>query len=175
MAMHRAGWLTVWICTLCAAPPSAFALPPAEALVNVAFVRFPQNPIVEPSQAGDPDFLSTDQSHVLHQCVRRKDPDSPFMMWYTGCTSGGTCTRSIHLATSDDGVNFTKVGVVLGRGASGSFEDANVHMPTVIWQENQWKMWYAGQRVITCNGPCTPEESAGWNTIGYATSPDGIN
>ena len=159
----------------CPQPPGpGCSLGLADALQNVSFNRFPENPIIEPSPDQYPNGMWTDNLHTLHQCVRRKDASSPYMMWYTG-KSNHDYPRRIHLATSNDGINFTKVGAVLGPGAYLGFDGAQVHMPTVIWHDNQWKMWYAGHRVTYCDGPCTPEQTAGWNTIGYATSPDGIN
>jgi hypothetical protein len=116
---------------------------------DVSFTKLPNNPIVSSS-------LSTDSSNVLHNCVRRKSSSSPYMMWYSGADDGGT--RRIHLATSTDGVSFTKQGVVLQ-------ESGHAHMPSVIWDaaagtSGLWKMWYSFSNSVAA--------------IAYATSPDGV-
>ena len=68
----------------------------ADGLVNVSFTRFPENPIIEPSTDQYPNGFWTDNLHTLHQCVRRKDTNSPYMMWYTGDSSADH-PRRIHI------------------------------------------------------------------------------
>ena len=152
--------------TDCPSPPGC-SLELEDALQNVSLTRFPENPIIEPSPDQFPNGMWTDNLHTLHQCVRRKDASSPYMMWYTG-DSSADYPRRIHLATSNDGVNFTKYGVVLERtpGNLLYWDGVQVHMPTVIWHNDQWMMWYVGHDNCGCPG---------WYTVGLATSPDGIN
>ena len=153
------------------AVPCAWGGTLENALVDFSFTKFPENPIISPSLPSDPDFQSSDTRHCLHQCVRRKDDGSPYMMWYTGSPDvapGGFSERKIHLATSNDGVNFTKQGVVVSKTPGNLFfwDGVQVHMPTVIWHNNQWMMWYVGHN----NGG-----SPGWYKIGLATSQNGIS
>ena len=134
---------------------------PLNPMADMSFTKFAGNPLVVPSVGGTP--FTTDPNDVLHQCVRRKDATSPYMMWYTG--EDASSIRRIHLATSNDGVNFTKQAMVLDKGNLGDFDEAGAHMPVVIRHGNQWKMWYVGK--ASTPGP-------GWQAIGYATSSDGI-
>ena len=83
-----------------------------------------------------------------------------YMMWYSG-QSGST--RSIGLATSSDGITWTKYSgnPVLTKGSG--WEGEYVSVPSVLYDGTTFKMWYTGM---------------GTNTdmqTGYATSTNGIN
>jgi hypothetical protein len=64
-----------------------------------------------------------------------------YKMWYSG--NDGSNGR-IHYATSTDGINWDKHGVVVPLGASGSTDDYYVYTPTVIKDNGTYKMWYSG-------------------------------
>lgn len=83
-------------------------------------------------------------------------------MFYTGATSG-SAPNKIGLAKSTDGINWTKFSgnPILDRGLTGEWDDELVRGPWVIYNGNQFLMWYAGKR------PGSPAD------IGFATSPDG--
>jgi predicted GH43/DUF377 family glycosyl hydrolase len=87
---------------------------------------------------------------------------SGYMMWY----SGGGATHQIGLATSPDGIKWTKSSSnpVLKKGSSGSWDDEYVKPSCVIYTGEIYKMWYKGMNKKTTD----------WNT-GYATSIDGIS
>ncbi len=80
--------------------------------------------------------------------------------------SGGGSDNNIGLATSTDGITWTKCisNPVLSRGPTGSWDAVNVKPNFVTFDGTIYKMYYQGQE-ITKND---------WNT-GYATSTDGIN
>jgi len=69
---------------------------------------------------------------------------------------------AIACATSPDGLTWTKHGVVLSEGPEGSFDSWVVGWPVVIYDEQQFEMfYYAGD--------------GSRESTGYATSPDGLN
>lgn len=93
---------------------------------------------------------------------------SSFKMWYTGADNSSYGYESIGLATSTDGITWTRhIGnPVFKRGSAGQFDADSVFYPWVIHEGNQYKMWYTGAHILTY---------AIVGSIGYATSPDGIN
>jgi len=118
-------------------------IPIEEFLPDVSFTEFPENPVIE----GD----------VLHCSVRRKNATSDYMCWYT--VENGGSNRTIALATSPDGVSWTKQGNVI---VQSNF----CHMPTVLWDPDAgagglWKMWYVLNSSTISQHIC------------YATSDDG--
>lgn len=104
-----------------------------------------------------------------------------FKMWFSGAIgsvsqSTPTSKGGIGYATSPDGINWTVYDnpattakpyhfsdPVLNYGAPESWESATVLAPSVIKTNCGYEMWYAG------------EVYEGTQSLGYATSPDGIN
>ncbi|MHA2265665.1 MAG: fibronectin type III domain-containing protein, partial [Candidatus Thorarchaeota archaeon] len=86
--------------------------------------------------------------------------DGTWRMWYTGTTVGSPTPRFIRYATSADGKNWDRRGIVIG--ANASIED-RVYAATVIEDGGLYKMWYVGDN----NDP--PYGAR----IFYATSPSG--
>ena len=69
---------------------------------------------------------------------------------------------AIGLATSADGVTFTRAGVVLDVGDAGEWDAMGVGWPTVFFDNGRWQLWYRGY------------DGVSWR-VGRATSIDGIN
>ena len=65
-----------------------------------------------------------------------------FRMWHE--TSDGTTWR-IALATSTDGVAWTKTGVVLEPGAPGSLDEEGARHPVVVALPSGYELWYQGR------------------------------
>jgi len=94
-----------------------------------------------------------------------------YHMWYTrGCYEPPpNVVFRIAYATSPNGLDWTNVpgpgtnGAVLDIGKSGKFDASWVLYPSVINENNEFKMWYTGR------------DTSGSIRIGYATSSDGIN
>jgi PKD repeat protein/predicted GH43/DUF377 family glycosyl hydrolase len=82
--------------------------------------------------------------------------DGAYKMWYAGYD--GSHWRIIY-ATSPDGVAWTKQGIALNVGTSGSQEDIGVQKPTVYKEGATYHMWYSGTDGTS-------------NRIFYATSQD---
>lgn len=115
----------------------------------------------------------------------QQDPNNPsvlfdgsqFRMWYDawGCAPGpvppdtSPCARRIFAATSPNGLAWTKQGLVL-EPAPSTFDQYEVHSPTVLFDGSQFRMWYTGYGCRAVNGDTRCE-----NTIGHATSPNGVN
>ena len=86
--------------------------------------------------------------------------DGELLLFYEGVNAD---TRAIGLATSaDGGASWTREGAVLSRGAAGTWDDAWVAEPTVVWDADAalYHLWYRGS-----DGDAT--------RFGYASSPDG--
>ncbi|MFH2019881.1 MAG: DUF2341 domain-containing protein [archaeon] len=85
-----------------------------------------------------------------------------YMMWYTGYDVSATDDYKIGFAVSRDGINWSREATyVLNTGAT--WETDSVMYPTVIFENNTYKMWYAGRNVTSLR-----------YKLGYATSTNGI-
>jgi predicted GH43/DUF377 family glycosyl hydrolase len=81
-----------------------------------------------------------------------------WMMYFTDAAVGED--DRIWLATSTKLTGFSKVQLVLDKGAAGSWESVKVGRPSVLYEGGVFKMWYDGQ-------------DGSSRHIGYATSADG--
>lgn len=84
--------------------------------------------------------------------------DGSYEMWYRGQTYSDKIGRLMR-ATSPDGINWTKTGVVML--PTEPYEGDKIDPMTVIYEQGIYKMWYGGEAYGGC--AC------------YATSTDGIN
>jgi hypothetical protein len=118
-----------------------------------------------------------------------KDGDTTFL-YYGGAEAGGDCggINNVHwrigLATSTDGVNFTRVqgtekgGAILDNGAPGAFDSFLTYRPSVLKDGAVWRMWYNGSEkpFKDCHVlPAGPAQLANDRRIGYAESADGVH
>jgi len=87
--------------------------------------------------------------------------DGTFYMYYTEADVGEN--DRVYLATSGDGINWSKHGMVIDVGAADSWEPDRVGRPAVLYEEGEFRMWYDGQIFGVARH------------VGYATSPDGTN
>src|SRR4030042_6569670 len=88
---------------------------------------------------------------------------SGYKMWYSGADM--LYRYRIGFAISKDGINWEKYGSnpVLSPSRDRSWESNGLFEPTVIFGDNEYKMWYVGA------------DAKGINRIGLAISKDGIN
>lgn len=86
---------------------------------------------------------------------------SGYKLWYVA--DDGSNPSRIGLATSNNGLNWTKYGGNPVLSPGGGWETGGLSGSSVIFDSGQYKMWYTGF------------DSSGVGHIGYATSPDGIN
>lgn len=88
-------------------------------------------------------------------------------MWYSGSSDDFVYNISIGYAWSVDNIEWHVLDTaVLKKGEPGSWEETGVFMPCIHFDGETYHMWYHG---FTNAGPYDP------GSIGYATSPDGIN
>jgi predicted GH43/DUF377 family glycosyl hydrolase len=86
-----------------------------------------------------------------------------YSMWFGGRSSGATKTK-IGLATSPDGIAWTKSAVnPLLSGTAGQWDASGISSPHVMLDGATYKTWYAGT------------DASGIFRIGYATSADGVS
>ncbi|WP_455391920.1 LamG-like jellyroll fold domain-containing protein [[Eubacterium] cellulosolvens] len=117
------------------------------------FTKYQSNPILSKGPGSTWDVNGVSSPSVLYN-------GTGYMMWFRGMTS---TKWEIGLATSNDGISWTKYGgnPVLRLGPSGSWDDSYIGAPSVSYDGNIYKMWYQGEKTNF--------------KIGYATSTDGIN
>jgi hypothetical protein len=87
--------------------------------------------------------------------------NNQFRMYYTDAATGED--DRIGLATSGDGQQFTKAGIVLDVGTFGDWDSYKVGRPSVLYENGEYRMWYDGQ---------APNAA---RHVGYATSTDGVH
>ena len=97
-----------------------------------------------------------------------------YRMWYSG---GGPGSYRIFGAMSNDGVSWTKEGVVLDAGTAGSADDQQVWDPSVVVQGGTFRMWYSGS---SSSDPlryqiflATSSNGVNWTRRGLVLSPGG--
>ncbi len=100
---------------------------------------------------------SSDDAHLYHPSVIKDG--STYKMWYGG--HDGTNVR-MHYATSTNGIDWDKQGVVVDLGSNGGTDDWHIVGSCVIKDGGTYKMWYGGS------------DSTNYR-IHYATSSDGIS
>jgi predicted GH43/DUF377 family glycosyl hydrolase len=130
----------------------------SDLLAQFTWTEYHNNPLAIHGTAG-----SWDWSVVVPAVIFNSDSNR-FEMWYTSFSSSfPNC--GIGFAYSSDGINWTKhPSAVMIPGAAG-WDSLFVGAACVIKESGSYKMWYTGWKSITR----LPR------SIGYATSPDGIN
>jgi predicted GH43/DUF377 family glycosyl hydrolase len=84
-------------------------------------------------------------------------------MWYFGGDQNDV--KQIGYATSSDGLSWTKYAgnPVLTVGNPGEWDETEAGGPRVVYDGATYHLWYHGYSGTCCD------------SIGYATSPDGVN
>lgn len=121
-----------------------------QAQADWTWYRHPQNPVFRPSASG------WDSAHLTAGTVLL-DGDE-FRLYYS---AWGAALESIGLATSPDGVSWSRRAQPVLEPSPGAWDSSDVAVPCVIKEDGIYKMWYYGGEGIS-------------NYIGYATSADGI-
>ncbi|MDO8587427.1 MAG: hypothetical protein Q7T82_10335 [Armatimonadota bacterium] len=103
-------------------------------------------------QPGTQDSKGVGEPHVLRE-------GSTYRMWYEGFD--GSVWR-VFYATSPDGINWTRGGVALNPGGSGTLDALGARHPVVIARKGQYELWYQGKSAAAPN-----------YHVMRATSPDG--
>jgi predicted GH43/DUF377 family glycosyl hydrolase len=133
----------------------------ATSLDGFTWVPCDNNPVLKVGQYG-----SYESSSVTEPCAIYDG--STFHMWYTGINKeSSTWKEAIGYATSPDGINWSKYSnqPVLEKGSTGSWDDLEVFLGSVIFDGSTYHMWYSGAKIGTGDVRNT----------GYAYSTDGAH
>jgi len=123
---------------------------------GVDWTKYEENPVLDLGDTDQWDDQSLRVGNVIYD-------QSQYKMWYTG--TDGEHLR-VGYATSPDGVNWTKYSEnpVLDIGEPGTWDDERIDHCYVLFNGNNYEMWYQGY-----------DEPTYWFfPTGYATSEDGI-
>jgi MYXO-CTERM domain-containing protein len=123
----------------------------AESADGITWTKSPQNPILTPGDPGSWDADSVCEPKVLHV-------GATYFMFYSHCVGTG----GIGLATSADGIAWTKAAgnpvIAVGSG----WDSAQVDWGDVYYDGTTFHMWYPGHADF------------GGFSLGYASSTDGM-
>ena len=64
-------------------------------------------------------------------------------LYYMGVATG--ITQRIHLALSENGINFIKLGIILTVGSLNTIDYDGALEPSLIYQEGIWRLYYVGR------------------------------
>jgi len=125
------------------------------------WTKHPANPVLRVGAAGSHDSAAVSNPMVLRT-------DGIYSLWYTAVDAEGT--ESIGLATSEDGVTWTKLGEgpVFGVGTAGSFYEREASDPGVLRVgQTNWLFFSAVDAGVSF-------DPLGRRTLGRAVSSDGL-
>jgi predicted GH43/DUF377 family glycosyl hydrolase len=89
-----------------------------------------------------------------------KNSDGAYTMWYRGVSTVDKYGRLMR-AVSDDGIHWTKTGVVMT--PEKSYEGNRIDPMTVMYEDGIYKMWYGGEEDDeTCACYATSEDGIDW-------------
>jgi predicted GH43/DUF377 family glycosyl hydrolase len=128
----------------------------ATSIDGVTWQKYSGNPILAPDSAG------WDSRLIGWSDVLKKD--STYYIWYNGDSLGGSHWSGIGLATSSDGVHWTKhPGNPVFQGGGTGWDGFEVATPTVVFKDSLFYMVYQG---LATPGPYS---------FGWAYSSDAIH
>ncbi len=98
-----------------------------------------------------------------------------WFMYYTVATVD--IVDEIALATSKDGFQWEKKGVVLSAAKAPAFDSLLVGRPSVLRQNGKFRTWYDGRENLNASAPASnaPKVQHSRAFVGYAESDDGLN
>ncbi|HEX9709285.1 MAG TPA: hypothetical protein VGB42_04875, partial [Candidatus Thermoplasmatota archaeon] len=100
------------------------------------WTKYSGNPTITRGPSGSLDVLQVWQGDII-------EVDGTSLLYYS---CGGPSQFKVCLATSTDGVNWTKQGLVLQ--SAGGWEGSHVHDPTAVYDHGRILLYYVGE-----NGP----------------------
>lgn len=128
---------------------------------GINWTKYNNNPVLDVDYSGGWDSLGVETVSVI------RDSEAPanqrYKMWYVGQYLN-SYKYDFGYAYSADGLNWTKHPTqVLQTGEGDTWDNGFVEGPSVIKDDNTYKMWYTGYDL-----------GNGKANTGYATSTDGI-
>lgn len=143
----------------------------AESSNGIDWIKYTNNPVIDITTNGWDAFAIETITVLIDHAARATQR---YKAWYCGkITNAGLSAKyDIGYATSSNGIHWTKYAgnPVLIKGSASEWDNEFIEGPTVIYDSGTYKMWYAGLDTIANSQPTDGKVS-----IGYATSPDGIN
>jgi predicted GH43/DUF377 family glycosyl hydrolase len=115
------------------------------------------NPVLEPGQSGEWDGQNMDTPEILKDATGYK-------LFYFGDSTyyQSVLHTAIGLATSPDGIHWTRQGKIIQRGAPGDWDGVFVESPAAYWDSSSglYALWYTGM------------DTTGFVRVGLALSGD---
>lgn len=120
--------------------------------------KYTGNPVLDVGPPGSWEALAVVEPKVIKV-------GSKYYMWYSGQSGTEFYGQNVGLATSADGIHWTKYpgNPVLRTGPRGAWDDKSVMVGDIVWDGSVFHDWYHGNQFAPKGG------------IGYAKSADGIN
>jgi sucrose-6-phosphate hydrolase SacC (GH32 family) len=83
----------------------------------------------------------------------------------------------IAVATSEDGVHWTKRGIAIAPSPEPNWDSLLVGRPSVLVENGRFRMWYDGRKDLPPGAPATgvPVSAGSERAVGYAESRDGLH
>lgn len=127
---------------------------------GITWTKYGSNPVLDVAGAGQWDDEWLDTPEILWDGTEYK-------LYYYGDSTyfQGQSHTAIGLATSPDGINWTRQGVVLEKGALGDWDGKFIESPAAYYDtiSGVYALLYSGV------------DTAGWGKIGLTVSADGYN
>lgn len=132
----------------------------AWSLDGITWNKYPGNPVLDIGASGQWDDEWLDTPEILWS-------GNEYKLYYYGDSTyfQGQDNTNIGLATSQDGINWARQGVVLQKGNQGDWDGKFIESPAAYYDTSSgvYALWYSAQ------------DTVGWIKIGLAASSDGIN
>lgn len=135
---------------------------------GINWTKYSGNPIFTKGNIGD-----WDGTWVESPAINFDSNTGEYKMWYNGVDTA-TWKINIGLATSNDGINWTKYAnnPVVTTGNWGTYDDMWLGTPTILKIDNYYEMWYAATASNSYNYSTSSFDTV---SICYTTSIDGIS
>ncbi len=135
---------------------------------GINWTKYSGNPVLDVSYTGGWDSLGVETVSIIIDSLA--PISEKYKMWYAG-QYFNSFRYDIGYAYSPDGKNWTKhTNPVMQVGISTQWDNGFLEGPSVIKDGNTYKMWYCGYDAVVDGN-----QTDGHASLGYATSPDGIN
>ena len=124
---------------------------------GLGWTRVPGNPVLDvddENHVNDPSVVHVDGTYTMVFSVAPRAEDD-----------------QIHMATSRDGVRWTRHGAVVRFGEPGAWDSYKVGRPSVLHEGGRFRMWYDGTNSLPTDARSIGEPAA--RHVGLATSVDG--
>ena len=135
---------------------------------GINWTKYTNNPVFLKGNYGEWDWTWIESPAILFN-----NSTGELQMWYNGIDTL-TWKVQIGLATSSDGIHWTKYlnNPVLTYGNTGTYDDAWLGTPAVIYKTDHYEMWYSSASSQDYNSVTYKFDTL---RICFATSSDGTN